>query len=446
VGVIRNLKRTLIAFSLEVLCLVVAYFGYLIWDKGSITGSALTEILLLGFLSMLLAFDYAVISKYSSSESVEDEKTLERPLPTTKREQLLKYLKVLGNLSSGQLASLLEIDVRNLSKFVNPLIQTGIVTARKQGKTFLYSLRDMHSFPHIHNRHTSEEEDDYAGHVSLPKWQGKLPKEGNMVGRIALDDWKLGEFFYLPLSKHAQKGILVSGASGAGKTVAAKVIVEELLEDKIPVLVFDYTNQWQRLLERNNDQAMLERYAEFGMRHSPKGFKGQLVKSKPDIEDMLAPEALTVVDLSDVYDSSERVDRVAHMLDQLLEFFQFQKDSEKLRLLIVVEEAHLWTSKDLPRDALRFLDSAVRLLRKKGVGVMLASQKISDFDSAMRSAMNISILFRTKYDGDLKVVGRMLGSDMSAIIPKLPIGYSVFHLADIGDPFVMAWRPTYSQP
>jgi len=134
------------------------------------------------------------------------------------------------------------------------------------------------------------------------------------------------------------------------------------------------------------------------------------------------------------------------MLDQLLEFFQFQKDSEKLRLLIVVEEAHLWTSKDLPRDALRFLDSAVRLLRKKGVGVMLASQKISDFDSAMRSAMNISILFRTKYDGDLKVVGRMLGSDMSAIIPKLPIGYSVFHLADIGDPFVMAWRPTYSQP
>jgi hypothetical protein len=37
----------------------------------------------------------------------------------------------------------------------------------------------------------------------------------------------------------------------------------------------------------------------------------------------------------------------------------------------------------------------IRLLRKKGVGVMLVSQKISDFDPAMRSAMNISILFRT---------------------------------------------------
>jgi DNA helicase HerA-like ATPase len=69
---------------------------------------------------------------------------------------------------------------------------------------------------------------------------------------------------------------------------------------------------------------------------------------------------------------------------------------------------------------------------------MLVSQKISDFDPAMRSAMNISILFRTKYDGDLKAVARMLGSEISTIIPKLSVGYSTFHLADIGEPFVIA--------
>ena len=76
----------------------------------------------------------------------------------------------------------------------------------------------------------------------------------------------------------------------------------------------------------------------------------------------------------------------------------------------------------------------------------LVSQKISDFDSAMRSAMNISILFRTKYEGDLRAIARMIGSDASDIVPKLPVGYSVFHLADLGDPFVLCWRPTYSQP
>ena len=148
----------------------------------------------------------------------------------------------------------------------------------------------------------------------------------------------------------------------------------------------------------------------------------------------------------ETHDSTERVDKVAHMLDQLLEYFQFHEDSDDLRLLIVVEEAHLWTSKDLPKDALRFLDTAVRLPRKKGVGVMLVSQKISDFDPAMRSAMNISILFRTKYEADLKAIARMLGTEISAVVPRLPVGYSVFHLADVGDPFVIAWRPTYSQP
>jgi DNA helicase HerA-like ATPase len=267
-----------------------------------------------------------------------------------------------------------------------------------------------------------------------------------MLGRVALDDWKLGEFFYLPLRKYAQKGILVSGASGAGKTIAAKVIVEELLEDKIPVLVFDYTNQWERLLEKNPNEEMLDRYAEFGMRRNPKGFKGKVVQSAPQLDDLLSSAGVTIVDLSDTYDSAERVDKVAQMLDQLLEYFQFQEDSDILRLLIVVEEAHLWTSKELPKDAIRFLDSAVRLLRKKGVGVMLVSQKISDFDPAMRSAMNISIVFRTKYEGDLKAIARMLGSKASGIVPKLPVGYSVFHLADVGEPFVVAWRPTYSQP
>lgn len=44
--------------------------------------------------------------------------------------------------------------------------------------------------------------------------------------------------------------IYLSGASGTGKTIAAKVIVEELLEDGIPVLVFDYTEQWDGYLSR----------------------------------------------------------------------------------------------------------------------------------------------------------------------------------------------------
>lgn len=55
----------------------------------------------------------------------------------------------------------------------------------------------------------------------------------------------------------------------------------------------------------------------------------------------------------------------------------------------------------VPKDAARFLDSAVRLLRRKAVSLMLGSQKINDLDPAMRSAMNVSIFFRTKCEGHL---------------------------------------------
>ena len=99
----------------------------------------------------------------------------------------------------------------------------------------------------------------------------------------------------------------------------------------------------------------------------------------------------------------------------------------------------------MSKEAIKFLDRAVRMLRKKGVGVMLVSHKISDFDPAMRSAMNISIFFRTKYEGDLDSISKMVGSEFSKIVPTLPVGYSIFHSADVGDPFVIAWRPIHSQ-
>lgn len=104
------------------------------------------------------------------------------PASGTGREQALKYSKVPGHVSSGQLASLLEIDARNLSTFVNPLIQTGIIAARKEGKTFVYSLRDARTFPHTHNRHTSEGETNYDVLARLRECHVKLPREGNMLG------------------------------------------------------------------------------------------------------------------------------------------------------------------------------------------------------------------------------------------------------------------------
>jgi DNA helicase HerA-like ATPase len=162
-------------------------------------------------------------------------------------------------------------------------------------------------------------------------------------------------------------------------------------------------------------------------------------------DEILEYQGATIFDLSGISDEADRVERVALALDTILEYFDSQKDSDELKLLIVVEEAHLWTLKEVGKDAIRCLDRAVRMLRKKGIGIMLVSHRISDFDPAMRSAMNISIFFRTKYSGDLDAIGKMLGSEFSKVAPSLPVGNSIFHLADLGDPFVVAWRSAYSK-
>ena len=302
---LRILAKSALAFGFEVGSLVVGYYAYLIWTGMSVTGSPFSDILLPVSLIMMFGLNVAVVSRWRGRETDETAAATDNS-PTvgaTKKEQALKFLKVLGNLSSNQLAALLEIDVRNLSKFINPFLQTGIIAAKKEGKTYVYSLKNPHDLLLTHNRHTPQEETEYAGHVTLPKWGIQLPSEGNVLGRMTLDDWKLGDFVYLPLRKHTQKGILVSGASGSGKTIAAKVIVEELLQERIPVLVFDYTQQWERLFMKNSDQAMMEKYRLFGMR-SPRAFKGKVVKELPEISETLRSGEGTVVDLSSISEAA----------------------------------------------------------------------------------------------------------------------------------------------
>jgi len=35
-----------------------------------------------------------------------------------------------------------------------------------------------------------------------------------------------------------------------------------------------------------------------------------------------------------------------------------------------------------------------------------------------------------EHEGDLRAIARMLGMEMSAVILGLPVGYSIFHLAE----------------
>jgi len=91
----------------------------------------------------------------------------------------------------------------------------------------------------------------------------------------------------------------------------------------------------------------------------------------------------------------------------------------------------------------RLENAQKRLLRDRGIHEE-NKQKILQFIKHLKSKGR-SDPTQIKYLIRLTRLASMLGKEFSKIAPTLPVGYSIFHLADMGDPFVAAWRPTYSQ-
>jgi hypothetical protein len=102
---IRVIVKSIVAFFFEVGTLAVGYYAYLALNGISITGNSLADLLLPASLAMLFALNIALVSKLLGKET---EKTAVNsdtaPIGgATKKEQALKFLKVMGNLSSNQL-------------------------------------------------------------------------------------------------------------------------------------------------------------------------------------------------------------------------------------------------------------------------------------------------------------------------------------------------------
>ena len=59
---------------------------------------------------------------------------------------------------------------------------------------------------------------------------------------------------------------LIAGSTGGGKSVAAKVLVEEALIKGASAILFDPTAQWTGFLRKNVDKKMFALYPKFGMK------------------------------------------------------------------------------------------------------------------------------------------------------------------------------------
>lgn len=90
---------------------------------------------------------------------------------------------------------------------------------------------------------------------------------------------------YIDLNKMLTRHVFLTGKSGTGKSYTVSTILEELLENKIPMLIIDPHGEYGTLRQPNS--AEKEKLERFGMK--PKGYTSMIQEFSPDIENN--PEA-----------------------------------------------------------------------------------------------------------------------------------------------------------
>lgn len=238
---------------------------------------------------------------------------------------------------------------------------------------------------------------------------------------------------------------LISGSTGAGKSVAARVLVEEAATIKsLNILVLDPRNQWAGWAVAEDRPAILRRYGEFGMKaddargYSFEYFAPLLARS------LSLPEELTslarrrsVVSLKGM-DDSTRMELAADILEAVFKECS-NRESDRPRVLIVIEEAHLFTrrrTEDAAKDAAarseRAMDRIAREGRKHGVLLCLVSQSMRDFarDLASIRQMAGTKLFLKNSDLEMEYATDIIGD--GRVLPQLPTGVAILHNSNWG--------------
>lgn len=286
-----------------------------------------------------------------------------------------------------------------------------------------------------------------------PVTKDATPSTGLWMGQVA----DQGIPAYLrpdELTTHA----IIAGATGAGKTVAAQVLVEELLEQGTNVIVLDPTGQWTGFLRDGPGDGMKEAYDRVGMDAADaRGYRGNIRL----IED--ADEQIDMASLLDGDDddgegfvqvfSLHRLETknleqfVSAIIDQV--FDAELEDRDHLETVIVFDEVHRLLEKyGGSGDGEAQVERGVREFRKWGIGMLLVSQVISDFSEDARSNIRTKIQLMTRHRDELEWVKTKYGIEVVQGLARADVGIGMFHNPGYndGDPYFVRFRPVRHLP
>ncbi|MEM2878712.1 MAG: DUF87 domain-containing protein [Candidatus Hadarchaeales archaeon] len=276
----------------------------------------------------------------------------------------------------------------------------------------------------------------------------ELPKPGP-------DAIKIGKLAEAPGDAHLdindlRMHVMTAGATGGGKTISSMVIAEEALLKGRNVIVFDPTAQWTGFLKKCTSEKMLSYYKNFGMKDSDaRGFPGvvKLVtnpRQKLDMKELLGEEARGKITVF-VIERLKPGDMDVFVTNVIQSIFESQPmEYPGLKTLLIFDEVH----RLLPRfggtgAGVIQLERAVREFRKWGIGVMLVSQVMGDFEEEIRSNIRTQVQFWTREKEELDRISRTYGEEHMRSVSKAPVGFGMLVNPDYnrGRPYYINFRP-----
>ncbi|HKZ45303.1 MAG TPA: helicase HerA-like domain-containing protein, partial [archaeon] len=280
----------------------------------------------------------------------------------------------------------------------------------------------------------------------FPVNMNKLPKGSLWLGKIAETDVK-STFDIDDLRTH----MIVAGATGSGKSVTGSIIAEELLEKKVPIVVFDPTAQWTGFVRPCTDPNILKFYKSFGLKEEDKKpYKGMIYevtspKIEIDFKKYMNPGEITVFTLNKLQ-PGEYDEAVTCIIDAI--FRQNWEESTKLQLVIVFDEVHRLLEKYGGKGGYIALERACREFRKWGIGLIMISQVLSDFKEAIKGNVLTEVQMHTKSLGDLIRIEKKYGLDYTKRVAREEIGVGMIQNPKYnnGAPWFVSFRPTLHMP
>ncbi|MGQ0791282.1 MAG: DEAD/DEAH box helicase [Nitrosopumilaceae archaeon] len=231
--------------------------------------------------------------------------------------------------------------------------------------------------------------------IVIPQTLDKLTY-GNIIGYICDEKLQVTSNPIFLSENLLLHHIIVTGSTGGGKTEVAKRIVSEVERMGRKILVVTPEPHLWKSLE--NSHIMEGHFLDMD-------------------------RGINVLDLSF---SKNLADDAKTVIGGVLEEYSRMEQTDHVRLLLVIDEAHIFLEDE---DSERVLEQAVRTLRKFGVACVLISHNYGDFNRTIRTNIQTHIAMYTNWSRDISYVREFQqkgGPDFAELLRTIPEGYGIF--------------------